>query len=272
MSETEAAAASTAQPAQRPAGVPASVRARFANRDEMFGAISRAFLATVPVKPELALDLGCSLGYTTRMLGQSLRATRTVGIDRTPDFIEFARDGAPAGVEFLVHDATEVPFPTGPADVIYARFVLPHVPEPLAVVGRWASQLRPGGMVLLDEVEEIRSDPGDASAFRRCLDIVDELQAHHGATQGEIGAVLDAHDWTPLRRVSSQLVSLRPPAAVVVTPLLLSMRSWRRDPYIQRTYPDPALPRLEAELRELAAAGGLAPITWELRQVMLARD
>jgi trans-aconitate 2-methyltransferase len=258
--------------ASRTAGVSASVQARFANRDEMFGAVSRAFLATVPTRPDLALDLGCSLGYTTRMVAQALRCRRTVGMDLSAAFVEFARRGAPEGVEFLVHDVTRVPVPTGPADLVYARFVLPHVPEPLAVVMRWASQLRPGGHLLLDEVEAIRGDEDDASAFHRCLALADAVREHHGLPAGEVGASLAAMAWTgPVRCVRSSGVSVRPPAGVVVTPLLLNLRAWRRDPFVQRAYPEPAMQRLEAELRELAAAGGPAPITWDLRQVVLAQ-
>ena len=46
---------------------------------------------------------------------------------------------------------------------------------------------------------------------------------------------------------------------------------WRRSPFVQANYPEPLLRRLESDLVDQAAAGGPAPITWDLRQVVLER-
>jgi trans-aconitate 2-methyltransferase len=254
------------------AAVSRSAQLRFANRDAMFGATSRAFLAGVPAGPDLALDLGCALGYTTRMLAGVLGPRRTVGVDLSPGFVEFARRDAPAGVEFLVHDVAEVPFPTGPADLVYGRFVLPHLERPLAVVERWTTQLRAGGLLMLDEVESIRGDADDEGPVHRYLDLTAALQVHHGVACPEVGELLAATAWgPPLRCASSSGVSVRPLRSVLVPPMLLNLRSWRRDEFVQRTYPEPELQRLEAELRDLAATDGEGPVTWDLRQVVLAR-
>jgi hypothetical protein len=55
-----------------------------------------------------------------------------------------------------------VPFPTGgPSGLLFCRLLLSHHPDPAAALAAWATQLAPGGLLLVDEVERIHSvDPG----------------------------------------------------------------------------------------------------------------
>jgi len=41
--------------------------------------------------------------------------------------------------------------------VIYARFLLAHLPEPGVLAHAWAGELAPGGLLILEEVEWIRT-------------------------------------------------------------------------------------------------------------------
>jgi SAM-dependent methyltransferase len=235
---------------------------------EMFAPVSRPFLASAPLGPDLALDLGCASGHTTRLLAETLRPGRCVGLDTSVGHLQVARTSSPGGIQFVEHDVTEVPFPTGPADLIYCRFLLPHVPDPLAAVHGWAGQLRPGGRILLDEVERIRGDVDDAGPVRRYLEVAGALEAHHGGGRPEVGPLLGSASFTaPLRVVSNQVVSLRPPARIVAPILLLNLRAWRRDPFLQDRLGD--LDCLQSELEAMAASARGAPIAWQLRQVAL---
>jgi SAM-dependent methyltransferase len=235
---------------------------------EMFAPASRSFLASAPCEPDLALDLGCASGHTTRLLAETLRPRACVGMDTSAAHLEVARTAAIDGVRFVEHDAARVPFPTGPADVVYSRFLLPHLPEPLAAVRRWASQLRPGGRILLDEVEGIRGDQHDTGPVHRYLEIADALQERRGGHQQEAGAMLATATFSaPLRVVSNRLAELRPPARIVAPIFLLSLRAWRRDPSMANRAPE--LDRLQSELEDMAATTGPAPIVWHLRQVAL---
>lgn len=125
----------------------------------MFEPTTRRFLERVGVpEARLAIDLGCGPGNTTRLIADVLRPVRTVGLDRSVTFLERARRGAPPGVEFQEHDALATPFPMGPADVLFCRLLLAHLPDRADVVARWATQLAPNGLLLLDEIEDFRSD------------------------------------------------------------------------------------------------------------------
>ena len=235
---------------------------------EMFAPASRPFLASSRPRPDLALDLGCASGHTTRLVAETLRPGRCVGIDTSAAHLQVARTTGGEGVEFVEHDATEVPFPTGPADVIYCRFLLPHVPDPLGAVRRWGGQLRPGGRILLDEVERIRGDEDDTGPVHRYLEVAGALEEQRGGARPEVGPLLGAASFAaPLRAVSNHVVTLRPPARVVAPILLLNLRAWRRDPFLRDRLAE--LDRLQAELEVMAASSATAPIAWDLRQVTL---
>jgi trans-aconitate 2-methyltransferase len=100
----------------------------------------------------VALDLGCAPGSATRLLAEVTGAGRTVGIDTSSSFLEVA-SATPA--PFVRQDATTVPLPGAPVDLIYCRLLLAHVPDPVAAVRAWATQLTPGGRLLVDEMEWI---------------------------------------------------------------------------------------------------------------------
>jgi SAM-dependent methyltransferase len=129
---------------------------------EVFEPTSRALLAAaVPAGVDQALDLGCGPGHTTRLLAAVARPRRTVGLDGSERYLAHARAAtAEPSVDYVRHDVTTLPLPGAPADAIYARLLLAHLPDPLGLVERWHSQLRPGGVLVLDDVEDIDPPPG----------------------------------------------------------------------------------------------------------------
>ena len=138
---------------------------------EVFVESSRRFLrAAAPDRPGLAVDVGCGPGYTTRLVADVLRPRRMVGIDRSEAFITEARRTGGSNVSYLVHDAAAVPFPVGPADLIYARFVATHLSDPTTTIRGWATQLVPGGLLLLDETDSISTTNRGAVTLPDYLD------------------------------------------------------------------------------------------------------
>jgi trans-aconitate 2-methyltransferase len=140
--------------------------------------------AGVPL--DLAVDLGCGPGHTTRLVASVTGARRTLGLDQSEAFVALAAAAAPPGISFAVHDVTVVPFPAGPAGLVYGRFLLSHLPDPAAALAAWATQLAPGGLLLVEEVERIHTAQ---PALRRYLDTAAALLAARGHTL-EIGAAL----------------------------------------------------------------------------------
>jgi trans-aconitate 2-methyltransferase len=220
----------------------------------------------------LALDLGCGPGHTTRLLARELTALRTVGLDRSAAFIEQARLAEPAGgtaagtagPAFMLHDISLTPFPVGPADVVFCRFLLTHLPSPGEVLAGWASQLAPSGVMLVDEVDRI--DPGHP-VFREYLAAVDSMLTHEGHRL-YIGPQLDAMPAPAgTERFTSRVVDLSPPPAKAARMFAMNLAVWRTHTYARTELGEPLLDRLAAGLAELARDPGDATITWGMRQI-----
>ena len=237
---------------------------------EIFVGSSRAFLSeAAPHNPDLAVDIGCGPGYTTRLVSSMLRPRQTVGMDISEVFVAEARRTARQGERYLVHDATIVPFPVGPADLVYARFVATHLRDPAAVVGAWVSQLSGGGLLLLDEVESITTTN---RVLSRYIEIVDSLLTEEGRTLyvGPALATIRGH-WllrTRADHVRSLAVQDRHAAAV----FRLNLEAWRDRGFVVDTYGTRAIRRLADELEvEAHGSGTTSNIEWTMRQIVLGR-
>jgi len=116
------------------------------------------FLRRAGVAPgSVCLDAGCGGGDVTVDLARITGPTgRVVGIDLDHQKIEFARAEAKAlgaaNVEFRVADVAGAEF-AGKFDVVYCRFVLTHLPQPAQALAAMANCLRPGGKMLLTDID-----------------------------------------------------------------------------------------------------------------------
>src|SRR5579884_501121 len=114
----------------------------------VFAESSRPFIQdAVSVAPQLAIDLGCGPGYTTHLLAETTHCAQAIGLDASEHFINQARNSATDSITFMRHDVTRLPFPTAQADLIFCRLLLTHLQDPLSVIERWITQLRPGGLL-----------------------------------------------------------------------------------------------------------------------------
>jgi trans-aconitate 2-methyltransferase len=236
---------------------------------ETWASPSAAFLREeAPKEPVLAVDLGCGPGHTTRLLASVTGARRTVGLDTSAAFLTRARADAPDGVTFLEHDVMDLPFPTDPADLVYARFVLSHIPRPDRVVRAWIDQLEPSGMLALDEVEWIRTDD---AALRRYLTMLASLLAARGSTLAA-GPIIDRFDGGPHARKRTSEVRLHPvPVKVAAELFALNLVTWRDEPYVRDHHSQTDLDDLDAQLGELVGRSGEDMVIWGMRQTTFER-
>ena len=241
---------------------------------DVFDPPSRRFLTeardALVAPPALALDLGCGPGRTTQLVAEITGAARTVGIYASASFLaEATRLGDSAGLEFLQHDVTAVPFPVGPADLVYCRLLLAHLPDPAAVVDRWMTQVRPGGVLAVDEVEYIETpDP----VLERYEELVLALVASRGALMYAgpvIEAMPDGDGW---RKGASRLVEHLVPVALAARMYGMNFRTWRDDPAITAVCSQDSLNTLANDLDERARSTGDPPVRWGLRQALLFRS
>jgi SAM-dependent methyltransferase len=106
----------------------------------------------------VVLDNGCGTGIFLEQR-QGLPATRSVGIDISRGMLGHARARLPSDVELVRADACRLPFAADTFDVIFARSLLHHLPDPAAGAAEMARTLKPGGaLVVLDTHRTIVSD------------------------------------------------------------------------------------------------------------------
>lgn len=93
------------------------------------------------------LDIGSGQGNTTRMLASCFPEAEVVGLEYDVNLVAYAslhKDNR-AGIQFVQGDAMNMSFPDASFDLVFTRYVLVHMPDPLQVLKQFPRLLRPGG-------------------------------------------------------------------------------------------------------------------------------
>jgi SAM-dependent methyltransferase len=103
------------------------------------------------------LDLGCGGGDVTRLLAQRVGPSgRVLAIDQDASILALARQEAEQGgwrqVQFQQGDATRL-HDQATVDVVYARFLLTHLPNVDQVLAAMRQALRRSGVVVVEDID-----------------------------------------------------------------------------------------------------------------------
>jgi len=238
---------------------------------EVFDPTSEAFVSeTVRKRPRLALDLGCGPGFTTRLLSRIARAERTVGVDRSEAFLTRARARSRPGEEYVAADVAVLPLRIAgigaQPDLIYARFLASHLPEPEQAISAWAKELVVGGLLLVEEVDSISTT---VAVFGEYLKILSEMLAQH-RNQLFVGARLATSRWDANLLIdANRIAEVRPSTSQAARIFSMNFSNWRYDPYVEATYPPDKLARLAIDLDGLTHVAKTGQIIWQMRQISL---
>lgn len=102
------------------------------------------------------LDVGCGIGEVTLSMARAVAPSgMAVGVDLDDRYLALARAkakrrGLPA--EFRHRSAHSLE-DDGTYDLVYARCLLSHVPNPAEVVARMVRAVRPGGTVAVEDID-----------------------------------------------------------------------------------------------------------------------
>jgi SAM-dependent methyltransferase len=232
-------------------------RERLALVSETFEAPTRALLADLPYTfGRYILDLGCGPGHTTALLREMFPLAQVTGFDASEAMIAEARERVP-GAAFAVFDVTG-PLLL-PADIIYARLLLGHLPDPRAAMTAWVPSLRPGSAILVcEEPVRYRSRDADFAAYE---EMVTGIVAANGAT---LWAASNFDEDPPsCDRVLDRVVEHPVPAARAAGMF------WRNAVQWQDRAPGAAA--LIERFRAREASGDPEHVIWELRQVVFRK-
>ena len=95
------------------------------------------------------LDLGCGTGSLSLIMTTVRPNCRIIGIDRSPEFVSFARNRvAASGVQFQAADAQSLPFSSGAFDSVMSLLVFNFIPDPTKALAEACRVTRRGGSVL----------------------------------------------------------------------------------------------------------------------------
>ena len=180
---------------------------------------TRDVLARLPsMAGARCLDLGCGQGNTTRCLADVLQPASCIGVEFDPALVDYAstRSDNPACVTFEQGDATRLPFPDASFDVVFCRYLLIHMADPMAVVREMLRVVKPGGYAIAyepDFVAEMSDPPCPALASINKIwnglfqnptggrQLVGYFRKA-GATRIKAGAITQLeHEGTTLRRI-----------------------------------------------------------------------
>jgi SAM-dependent methyltransferase len=147
---------------------------------------TRAVLEPLVARDARCLDVGCGGGDVTVELARLACDGFAVGIDVDETKVALARgDALQSGVrniEFRTANVLE-PIPGEDRfDVVYARFILSHLPDPAALVTNLRTRLAPGGVMILEDVDSsgmFCHPPCDA--YQRFVELYIAAVRHRGA-------------------------------------------------------------------------------------------
>ncbi len=95
------------------------------------------------------LEVGAGEGSVARWLADRVGATgRVIATDIDPRFLE-----SRPNLDVLTHDVVTDPLPEEGFDLVHSRMVFEHLPARDEVLERLAATLRPGGVILIEDMD-----------------------------------------------------------------------------------------------------------------------
>ena len=231
--------------------------------DAVFAPTTDALLGEIALTPARIADLGCGPGATTARLVARFPAATVTGVDASDAFLAAARDAVPEAT-FVAADVTR-PLPRVPYDLVYARFLLAHLPDIGAAIRSWTSALAPGGVLALEETEHISSaDPWFARYEALSYGRVASAGAHVYAGT-DITAGIPAH----VDVVVDRVIELDLTAGEAAGMFWRNLAIWGPDAVDQGLITEPDRAALLDHLRDRVADLTRGLFTWTHHQTVL---
>lgn len=232
----------------------------------VFAPTSMALLGQLPPGPRrVVLDLGCGPGHTTTMLAGAFPGAEVIGVDSSEAFVTEATASGSTRCRYEVADVTATPLPGAPADLIYGRFLVVHLPHPTAALAAWASQLVPGGLLVLEEPERIVTEDAD---FRRYLELATAVVGSRGGDLYAGRLLVDARP-PATEVVLERCAALDVAAGRAATIFSLNLGLWRDDPAVTAVAGPTETAELADRLEQRTGDTTTGVIEWGMRQLVV---
>ncbi len=120
--------------------------------------IWRYDFASKYAEDKVVLDVACGAGYGSLYLAKIGRAREVLGADYDKRAIEYAKKYSSDNVEFVLLDATDLPF-NNAFDVIVSFETIEHIREYAKFVSECRRCLHPGGYLIVSTPNRLLSPP-----------------------------------------------------------------------------------------------------------------
>jgi ubiquinone/menaquinone biosynthesis C-methylase UbiE len=101
------------------------------------------------------VDVGCGAGAIVSAAARKFPSLQFIGVDiSTPRLAEAKKktEGL-ANIGFRQASAYELPFETSSVDVLYTRFMVEYLADPVAAIAEMGRVIKPGGRVIVQDVD-----------------------------------------------------------------------------------------------------------------------
>jgi ubiquinone/menaquinone biosynthesis C-methylase UbiE len=118
------------------------------------------FVEFLKVRPRMrVLEVGSGLGLLAAEVAGAAEDIEVVGLERSSE--QIAAAAAAPRVRYIQGDAHELPFADESFDLVYCRYMLEHVADPVRVLGEMRRVARPGSRVatMENDISLMRLDP-----------------------------------------------------------------------------------------------------------------
>jgi SAM-dependent methyltransferase len=110
-------------------------------------------LRHIPAQPGMRiLDAGCGSGSMARETAKATPDANVVGIDLRENYIDYARRRTAEedlkNLSFETGDIRQLPYSDDSIDIIWTKYVLQWVTEPMRAMREFARVLKPGGLLV----------------------------------------------------------------------------------------------------------------------------
>ncbi len=122
-------------------------------------AVRNKALTVACVEPgKFAADIGAGSGFVTE--GLLKRGLRVIAVDRSGAMLEEMKKkfGPDTAVEYRVGEAESLPLDDGSVDFVFANMYLHHVESPAAAIREMARILKPGGRIVITDLDRHEFD------------------------------------------------------------------------------------------------------------------
>ena len=125
---------------------------RLAATEDLFDPMTFRLLDELGLPPGArCLELGAGSGSVGRFLADQIEGSTVVVTDI--DTTQLRDLHEPDNVEIREHDIRRDPLEEGHYDLVHARLLLEHLPERFAVLDKLVTSLRPGGWLMIEDVD-----------------------------------------------------------------------------------------------------------------------